>query len=136
MSVYKLFGALTGSGQNAIASLDVQFDGIITAMMMAADPDFDAADETFAAEISFLSTRTLDSNDSRGSLMVIRGRATLITAEPGVSAINVSVSGMRIPVTAGERIYMHGNSGAGVGASTTAFLYVEDTSDPRLRRRR
>jgi len=137
MSIYKLHGDSTGGTENALASLDIQFTGEITAILMAAQVVLDADSESWRGEVSFLSTNTIDSNDARGSLaMVTAGQVELTTSGVFLGQANLSISGLNIPVTAGERVFCHSVASAGVTADFDIYLYVDDRADSRLRRRR
>jgi len=133
MSVYKLGVLQSQAVGDDVASLDVQFDGHITAIDWSMDADIDAADETTNAEVSFLSVNTIGANDARGSISACKAAISLVTAESGLTSVNKTISGLRIPVNQGERIHLH-TTGSIVGIEV--YLYVEDSSDPRLRRRR
>jgi len=134
MSIYKLYASVAATA-DGIASLDIQFDGVITAIDWTVTGDLDADLEAYIAEVSFLSTNTLSANDSRGSLSQVGERAA---GTPGfvVSRSQKTVSGLRVPVSAGERMYMHASLTGSGSMDATCYLHVEDTSDPRLRRRR
>lgn len=133
MSVYKLYGAGSGGTENSIASLDVQFDGTIVAIHGSMQMDLDADGEAVNYEVSFLSSNTVAVNDSRGSLMIMNG---ITSAATGLGSRQSSVSGLSIPVAAGERIHMHVTSTAGVGSTAHFYLYVNDDAPAALRRRR
>lgn len=137
MSIYKLRGPGTGGTEDSIANLDIQFDGEIVAMLGTLSVDLDADAETSAVEVSFLSTNTFGVNDTRGSLFMMRIQASELTAVGhNLGAVNNSVSGVRIPVTAGERIHMHITSTAGVVCTAHVYMYVNDGTPSELRRRR
>ena len=135
MSVYKLYSAGSGGTQDNLASIDIQFDGVITAIVGTAYGDFDAADENLRVEVSFLSTNTVISNDSRGSLFTMQSALGIVTSgsHPGMQN---SVSGINVDVTAGERVHLHIVSTSGVVSQATVYLYVTDGSPAALRRRR
>jgi len=136
MSVYKLRAVGTGGTENSLASLDIQFDGVITSMMMTMISDADANDEFAQAEMSFLSTNTLAVNDARGSLMIVSTQLSLTTSGISDNAANLSTGPVEIAVTAGERVHMHISATAGVGAACNGYIYVVDGQAPALRRRR
>lgn len=135
MSVYKLYAAGSGGTENNAASLDVQFEGKITAILMSSYGDFDAADESLSVEVSFLSTATFTSNDARGSL-AMNTMSTGVVTSGANNGGRIAVSGINIPVNAGERLHLHISSTAGVVSQNQAYIYVDDGSDPNLRRRR
>jgi len=133
MATYKLGVLQSVAVGDGVAALDIQFDGRITAIDWSMDADIDAADETTNAEVSFLSVNTIGSNDARGSISACKAAISLITSESGLTSVNKTISGLSIPVAAGERIFLH-TTGSIVGIEV--YLYVEDDSDTRLRRRR
>jgi len=134
VSVYKLFAAGAGGTEDNAAALDIQFDGKITALAMVSFGDFDAADETLSVEVSFLSSATFNTNDSRGSLLMNRSKLGIVTS--GSNPVQmISVSGVDIPVNQGERIHLHISSTAGVVSSNSAYIYVTDGQDAIRRRR-
>lgn len=133
MSTYKMAVAEAAGTGDGLAQLDIQFDGVLTAVDWAACFHLDAADEQGTCELSFLSANQIGNNDARGSISMIRQRLTSLTAEAGPLGVNKSVTGLEIPVTRGERVYLHLT---GVVAVVDCYLHVSDRSDPRLRRRR
>lgn len=134
MSIYKLYGAGTGGTESGVASLDIQFDGVITAIHTAHSADLDADTEFSLAEASFLSTATMTTNDARGSLITSELRAVGTVA--GAIAANSGVGPVEIPVSAGERVFLHFNSSASTTSSCHVYLYVSDGADVNQRRRR
>jgi len=136
MSIYKLFGSATGGSESSVANLDIQFDGVITAMHACMFADFDVDGESATAEASFLSTSTIANNDARGSLLTIQGSNAQAAAGTAVVAINSGVSGVNIPVTAGERVHLHFENTAGVTGQAHFYFYVDDGAATGLRRRR
>jgi len=136
MTVYKLRNTLTVTA-DSVASLDVQFDGILKAFWWSIRANLDANDESYSVECSFLSTNTINSNDSRGSISVAgESAAGAEAAGFAVSNVNSGLSGLDIMVSQGERIHMHGTLTGTGSVNATIYLYVEDRADPRLRRRR
>ena len=137
MSIYKLRGAGTGGTEDSVASLDIQADGFITAMSGWLRADCDADGDSMTAEISFLSTSTVASNDTRGSLFMVALHAIQVSAASTILASdNHSVSGTRIPVSAGERVHLHLVGTAAIVSTANIYIYVEDSLDPQFRRRR
>lgn len=136
MSVYKLYAAGTGGTEDGAAQLDVQFDGEINAIFGQMSADLDADQEFCAAELSFISTNSLTNNDTRGSLFTLRGQCSVGAAGMVINDTNSGVGGLAIPVTAGERIWLHLSATAGVTSSTTIYIYVADGAAVDQRRRR
>lgn len=135
MSVYKLNGNIAGGTQNAMQQIDIQFDGTITGCNMLLEVDLDADQEFAHGEVSFLSTNTIYSNDARGIIAEMGVQANLTTS--GMAAgYNHYVGPLSIPVSAGERIFVHAISTSGVSGTFNATLYIDDRADVNLRRRR
>ncbi len=136
MSIYKLFGGGTGGTENSVANLDVQFEGSIVAIFGSMHADLDADAETCAAEVSFLSSNTVTTNDSRGSLFQMQVRTNETGTGKGDGSANAGISGLNIAVAAGERIHLHLVSTSGVVSVNHFYIYVDDQASPALRRRR
>lgn len=135
MTIYALYDTSTASA-DSVAQLDIQFDGHITAWHAALECQAVADAEGAAYEVSFLSSNTLTSNDSRGSILIVRYLAELTTSGATTTTMNDGLSGLYIPVTAGERIWVHAEITGTLTSEFNAHLYVEDAADPNLRRRR
>lgn len=136
MSIYKLYASQTGDS-DAVAQLDVQFDGTIVAWSMSARCSGMGTDgDNYNVEVSFLSANMIASNDARGVIAVGRKQLSLTTSGAYDASLNQSLAGLRIPVVAGERIYMHYTGTAGNACVMDCILYVEDSANVNLRRRR
>lgn len=135
MSIYKLYGTNSGSG-DAVASLDIQFDGEIVGYSMFGHGDDLLSDEVSSAEVSFLSTSSFTSNDARGVIACHGIKHTFTTSGAGTQSYNVAQSGLSIPVVAGERMYLHLNGVAAKTHTASCILYVADQADVNIRRRR
>lgn len=138
MSVYKLAAAGTGGTQNGIAQVDVQFDGIITAIHGTLEAGLAAGGNTCAVEASFLSVNTLGTNDTRGSLWALRLQM-LLAGAAYATLVNESsnVGGLAIAVNAGERLWMHIIATAAIASAADVYIYVEDGQGvPTAQRRR
>jgi len=97
---------------------------------LAATADYAYAQLTFASQVG----RT--TNDDRQSIAVVHVNPT---AQSGIveGAQRVAISGLSIPVQAGERVYVYaGASGAtAIAVEAHAHLYLKDGFDDRVRRR-
>ncbi len=135
MTIYKLYG--TGDGES-ISSVDVQMDGIIQSLMMTGYcTGADALNDGFFAELSFLSSNSKTSSDTRGSLMIIQSLFGLLTSGGFNSGVNMGVSSLEIPVAAGERVHLHISQLGGITAAFVhAFMYVRDKGTVRAAGRR
>lgn len=134
MSIYQLYGTAAASA-DSIANLDIQFTGEIVAWQMtAAGASMATADDAFGVECSFLSSSMFASNDARGVICRVQNQ---IGAAGGQSEVHESLSGLAIPVVAGERVHLHAAVSGGTGTvAAFVLLYVLDSQDPNLRRRR
>jgi len=136
MSVYNLYGTVSAATDD-IAQLDVQFDGHIIAYMINAYTRVaDALGDGFGVELSFLSGSMFVNNDARGVIAHGWWMQNFLTTGGSASALNTGLSGLSIPVNAGERIHMHAHIQGSILCVFNATLYVEDGADPLLRRRR
>lgn len=133
MSVYKLYADGTGGTEDGIAQLDIQFVGIINAILLGIQADVDADGEVARGELSFISTNAVANNDTRGSLAMVGQRAIGTVAD--ISSSVVSIPGINIPVNAGERLWLHIVAAASVVSNCWAYVYVDDGGED-LRRRR
>lgn len=133
MSIYKLFGAGSGGTENSLASLDIQNEGVIVGIWGSLLGDLDADTETLSVEASFLSTNTIASNDARGSLFLLSAQTA---GAANFLSQNAGISGLAIPVAAGERVHLHVVASAGVTCSAHIYLHVNDGASAELRRRR
>jgi hypothetical protein len=111
--IYKL--AVSTAASIGLASLDIREDDHITGFVLT---NTSAA----AASISFGSTSQFAVNDTTAEIVSIPG---------GVD--HAAVSGMKIPVSAGERIYLHVDSGSG---TVVAMLYTDGKAEGRPAPRR
>ncbi len=136
MTIYKLYASEAG---DSVANLDVQLDGIITAILMTCEArGVDSINEGIRAEVSFLSINTFITTDTRGSLMIIQSISGLLTSGMLNTATNMNVSGLEVPVAAGERIHLHiADVGTLSARAAHAYLYITDKgiARPAARRR-
>lgn len=126
MSIYKLAALGAGGDQDALAQLDVQFDGIITALAGFIRSTMTVTGEFAVAEASFLSVNTIGSNDTRGSIFSV---ATSLTGTaPGTTqgSGQNNVGGLAIAINAGERLWMHFSATAALVSNAQIYIYVED----------
>lgn len=129
MGLYKLYG--TGV-TDAVASLDIVANGNIVAIAVAHEADLPADNNTSRMEVSFSSTSGFTSNDTKSSIITSRLFASLVTSGLATTGANFGVSGLKIPVTLGERIYLHGS---GTTMTATVYIYTDDRSAAGRRQR-
>ena len=126
MSVYKLAATGTGGVEDGAAQLDIQFDGVITAIFGTLRATLDADAEFALAELSFISSQTMGNNDTRGSLMLLQLQQHVTTSGSNSNCVNEGVSGVEIPVNAGERLWMHLQVTASTASNADFYVYVND----------
>ena len=136
MSIYQLYGSVSAAA-DGVARIDVQFQGEIVGYSLEVEGNLNGDQDRVAAEVSFLSASMMTSNDARGVIASIQGRISLITSGMAAAAFSKTLSGLYIPVVAGERIYLHVPVMVGINTAVArCHLYVLDSSNPNLRRRR
>jgi len=120
-----MFAQVTGGTQDARAQIDVPQDGVILGIDWDASWFLDA-EEKAEAELSFIATNQLDSNDIRGRLTSISVHSAVLTAV-GAAPVFVQkwLGGIEIVVAGGERLYIHCVSTAGVNGEVRCNLYVD-----------
>lgn len=124
-NIVGIYGAVTGGTQNALASVDIPQDGVITGIDWDVDADLDADTEFLRLELSFISTNQLTTNDVRGRISSIGGRISLTTSGVAVTSLQKMVAGLDLPVNGGERLYLHADSTAGVSASARCNVHLD-----------
>lgn len=136
MSIYQLYGTAAAAA-DGVASVDIQFDGEIVAMILHIRGTFDATGDACGMEVSFLSSSMMDKNDARGVIGSLSAKAAVVTSGGLSASENLAISGLRIPVIAGERLYVHVGEYSSAGTvAVRAQLFVLDNTDVNLRRRR
>lgn len=138
MSVYKLAATGTGGVENGIAQLDVQFDGIITAIHGAMTANLTVTLDFANLEVSFISVNSFGTNDTRGSLFTMRQLMAITGAVWAVNnAMHSNVGGLAIAVNAGERLWLHYEATATRIITGDVYVFVEDGQGvPTAQRRR
>mgnify|MGYP005822946611 CR=1 FL=1 len=123
-----MYGAITGGVQDAVAMIDIPQDGFIVGIDWDLAVDLDADGEVANVELSFIATNQLSTNDVRGRLSSVGVQTAVLTA---VGSTTVStqkwLGSFDIAVAAGERIFLHANSTAGVTGVVRCNLFVDFT---------
>lgn len=130
-------GTGTGGAQDQIAQIDVPLNGNIVGVTWNTLVDLDADLEYSLLQLSFGSA-FMQSNDSRAVISTFSsGQVSTVTGVgEHVNGGNFSDALMTIPVSMGERIFMHALASAGV--STVAYATIDfdfDIDRPLARRR-
>jgi len=137
MTLYKLFASVAATS-DAVAQLDIVGDGFISAIWGYLTVEgADALNDGIGFEVSFASTSGFNSNDTRASIFGLDTRQEFLTSGGATPGMFGSVSGLRIPVLAGERIYLHSlENGTITAGRGTFWFFVEDGLDVRPSPRR
>ncbi len=136
LEVLKLFST---AQTDASASLDVPFDGQIMGALLDVRVDgADALNDRISAEVSFSSTSGFASNDTRASFIGASASQGFLTSGGGPTGRNafITFAPHGIPVSAGERIYLHVAAGGTVTSAVTCWMYVLIDGTARTARRR
>lgn len=129
-----IIATTTGGTESALAAVDVPQDGNIIGLDWSVRSDLDADGEFTDLQLSFGSQRTAV-NDSRQVISSAAMQAYLLTSGYGVATINKFVGPLKISVSAGERLYIHANSTAGVVTIATVIIYYDFDIGRSLQRR-
>lgn len=126
----------TGGEQNDKASIDIPSNARITGLSFHMEAGLNAADEFSNAELSFISTNQINTNDARGIIASGRCRMGLLGASGGgITQVNFFTP-MDIEVSGGERLHGHLKATAGVTTLVTVLLHLADLTGVRRAARR
>lgn len=137
LSLISMFAAGTGGTEDGAASIDIPEDGTIVGVKWAVSADLDADQEEVAAELSFIQSGQLTTNDSRGIIDLVRIRMALTTS--GVSTVSINqFTPMDLSVAGGERLYLNLLATASTVSSVNAMIHLltRGAAPRRSRRRR
>lgn len=134
MEVYKLYATATADTTSA-ATLDVREDGHIVAMLgLLTVTNADALNDGAVCEVSFASSSGFASNDTHASILTMGAFQGFLTSGGGPVQDRVALSGLAIPVVAGERLHLHVDvTGTIGGADMRVYLYVMPTAGANSR---
>jgi len=136
--VIGMYGVIAGGTENALASIDIPQDGFIIGIDWDLSVNLDADNENSTAELSFIATNQLSTNDVRGRLSSVSTRIYVGDATgPAISTVQKWLGSFDLAVSGGERLYLHVNSTAGVNGDVRCNLFVDlGTTVRRSARRR
>lgn len=121
--VYKLYGT-TAVNANALAQVIIQRDGYIHGILGNVTLNSGTTGHYVNAELSFQSVAQTNTNDTNGpffeiSLWVFTGAAGCVQ-----NSRSEAISGLAIPVKAGDRLYL--NVQAAASSNINAYIYVAE----------
>jgi hypothetical protein len=134
MSVHGMYATI----QNATTSvsIDAVVDCNITGILLVLDQVGPVDGGTAQAELSFLSQNNFASNDTTGVLAGLRCTWELLTSGAATAAREMFLGGLKEPLAAGERIYLHLVATATNIAHARAFIFTDANSNRPSPRRR
>lgn len=137
VDVIGMFALGTGGTENAIAMIDIPFDGFIIGVDWDSTADLDADLEFFEAELSFIATNQLRTSDIRGRISSISMHVTVLTAVGGhVTAVNKWIGGFDIAVAGGERMFLHIVGSTNLSSVTRCNVFLDQPGSARRSARR
>lgn len=136
--IIQLQGAGSGGTENAVATVDIPFDGSISLVAWAVSATFDAIGEFLYVELSFIATNQNNQNDARGIIDNVRSEFAGVTSGAGHHGINKVTPINDLRVQGGERLHMHIASVAGLVSNVQCLVHLETRggSQRRAGRRR
>jgi len=135
VEVIGMRGIGTGGAENAIASLDIPQDGVITGIDWDGRADVDADGEVIEAELSFIATAQFGTNDVRGRLSSVGAQISLTTSGVAHTSLQKFVGPTEIPVAGGERLHLHLNATAGLSSTIRVNIHLDVGRSRDVRRR-
>ena len=135
-TIIQLTSGSISASADSVVNIDVPEDGAIEAVVAHISDSTLIATEGITAELSFLSSNQLGTNDARGiiySLVLFGGGTT--GSQKSSEITSVAFPG-GIPVSAGERIHMHVNVVGTPSARVTFIMYMSTKGGGRRSRAR
>jgi len=120
-----MYGGVTGGTEDALASIDIPQGGVITGVDWDAHANLDADSEQFRIELSFIATNQITSNDVRGRISSIGSEVAVLTSGIPVASMQKFVGPMDLPVSGGERLYLHSMATAGVTGNVRCNIHLD-----------
>jgi len=126
LEIIGMFGGITGGTQDAIAQIDIPQDGVIRAIDWDMRVDLDTDLEVADAELSFIATSQLTTNDTRGRISSVSSMVAILTAVgASVSVVQKFVGPFELMVSGGERMFLHAVTSSGVVGAVRLNLHFD-----------
>lgn len=123
--VYKLYCAVSAD-TNAAAQVTIQRSGRIVAISLGCALDSVTDNSSAAVELSFSSSAQAATNDTVGPVAMVRPWNNFTTSGNTCPSVDRSnLSGLNIPVSAGDRLYINVDGSGTYTAYVDCFVYVE-----------
>jgi hypothetical protein len=134
-SIIRMYATTAGGTENGLAAVDIPMNTSLVGVQWACVADLDADDEYWYGQLSF-SSAYANTNDQRSAITECRMKMALTTSGVWVGYQNLYCPMPNLALNAGERLYLHCASSAGVIGIVNAFLAIADDLDrPSVRRR-
>jgi len=125
VEVIGIYGLIAGGTENGVAQVDIPQDGFILGIDWDANVFLNAAAEFFKAELSFIATNQLQTNDVRGRISSISASMHLLTSGVGVISVQKYVDIKELNVSGGERLFLHFDATASLGGDVRCNVHFE-----------
>lgn len=117
---YRLLAAAITVTADAVASIQIPQNGVITGWAWSGHTAAD--DGIVLVELASTSVSTIGQNDTPGTSYDVVELTQLVSGAGG--AANGFVAGVQIPVTAGDKLYLHAFAGSGANAAARFTVYI------------
>jgi len=135
-SVIQMAGTSAGGTETSLATIDVPADGFITGVEWGCRADFDTDNDFQTWQLTFGSTTNVG-NDSRANISnVTLGGLTFTAGGSVIAGASKYTSLPDIPVSGGERLFLHSVAAAGVVGVALCCIHFSFEETRNLPRRR
>ena len=135
-SIIKMYAAITGGNQDALATIDIPNPGHIVGVDWRGAPILAGTDFVMTGQLSFRSSSSFTTNDDRGIISEVSVASDITTSGGNVVIISKYVQIPDLPVMGGERLYIHVSSTASVIGPLVALVHFDFDMDKVSMRRR
>ncbi len=125
VEVIGIYACGAGGTQDGIAQIDIPQDGFILGLDWDGFIFLNADNEFFRAELSFIATNQLGTNDVSGRISSISTSMHLLTSGANTNSVQKYVDIKELTVSGGERLFMHFEATAGVISEVRCNVHFE-----------
>jgi len=125
VEIIGMYALVAGGVQDGVAQIDIPQDGFILGLDWDASIFLNAATEFFKAELSFIATNQLQTNDVRGRISSISADMHLLTSGANIVSIQKYVDIKELTVSGGERLFFHFDASASTGGDVRCNIHFE-----------
>lgn len=137
LDVIGMYGGVSGGVEDALAQVDIPQDGVLIGIDWDFSMNLDADGELAQAELSFIATNQINTNDVRGRISSI-SVVTAVLTSVGSTTIGMQkwLGGFDLPMSGGERLYIHVTSSTGANGTIRCNLFYDSSGTMRRSARR